>query len=524
MRKILEDQNNAVSFQEEDSEEDEALVPGGGDGGDGKGDYRGLEEGANGTVPTRRVTAAERRARSEGKRDGADWTNAFLAVGSGCVLLSVFTVLSLAALAGYTVGVTRAEDESYRNNGLPPPSEAGGRGGTTKEKAKWWWDRLADMTLDLFRPDPPEPDDPEVKFVFFMGLEGTGHDSFEELYSASPSRTKLEGWGVFPGRVADVANALYDERDYAKGLWSAPCVEEMEGDEAALNGTALLLGVADRLQSIYGEVRSFVERERNSTAADSPPQNLADALRGGGARKDPPVAVPLNAVRSLVPGMGHTVYPTFRPGSTCRSVAYPDLDSLYGACDVAGVTCEHVLGYVDPYSLAAFLRRGGSDRAGGKAADREMATIMAHLSLMLDAMRIQIEDHPDRIAACWNLDASIPRNETFRVDDETGTEVFDTSDSIDWGGGVKDVGELLGWRDPEEFAEYVYDELYAENPPMTEEEKEREVPSELEVYMSAVVRANERLVLTCRRLLRRRKDKRRGRTFPGRRPNPKSGP
>ena len=80
----------------------------------------------------------------------------------------------------------------------------------------------------------------------------------------------------------------------------------------------------------------------------------------------------------------------------CRLLQYPNLDILYEACDLAGVSCSHIMIYRDPYKVL----RSTVDKRHYEGKHQQIVT----LTEMLHILQSQMESHPHRLAACWDFD------------------------------------------------------------------------------------------------------------------------
>lgn len=154
-------------------------------------------------------------------------------------------------------------------------------------------------------------------------------------------------------------------------------------------------------------------------------------------------------------------YPNFK--GPCRHLQYPDINSLYTACHEAGVWCEHILIYREAHEI---IKSTTINRNFSLTQLQQIKT----MTIMLDVIHGQLLDNPDRVAACWDYGSAV-------------------------GGGIEDVGALLGWE-RSNFTSF-YSRIYRAKPPLSNEEKLKIVPKELQVYMDSMVHANEKVWNTC---------------------------
>ena len=152
----------------------------------------------------------------------------------------------------------------------------------------------------------------------------------------------------------------------------------------------------------------------------------------------------------------------------CRHLHYPDLDSLYTACDEANVTCGHVYLYRDPYDIVRSTHQKRSFNP----------TILSATKLyysMLNIIFAQFTAHEHRTLACWG----------FYDANATAAELWNR------------VQTLFGWTDAE-FAT-VKQRIH---PHPSHPNRTAIVPTELDIYMQSMVRAHDRTLQLCRKQVR----------------------
>lgn len=216
---------------------------------------------------------------------------------------------------------------------------------------------------------------PPALFVFFAGLEGTGHHLWEHLYKSASSlpdmyetRTTL--------RQRKIHNQLYVLKKLLHGhtpgqdaVFSAPAAST----EVQTNGTAIFHELVVALQTMYTLVTdTLLENETRD--------NVADTI---------PYPIPLNVATKMMMS-----YPTSRQSE--HAIRYPDLHLLYRACEAASVPCGHVYLYRDPYSV---LR--------STTVHRDFSPPEAQaklLSTMLGVLRAQLQDFPQYLISCYDFD------------------------------------------------------------------------------------------------------------------------
>jgi len=95
---------------------------------------------------------------------------------------------------------------------------------------------------------------------------------------------------------------------------------------------------------------------------------------------------------------------------------------------------------------------------------------------MLKVVQGQMLSQPEGLVACWESDEGLS-------------------------GGVRDLGKLFGWEDPDEFDEF-YASIFHKPAPLTDEERmEITKDNKLEVYMHSMVKSMENIKILCKKQL-----------------------
>jgi hypothetical protein len=209
------------------------------------------------------------------------------------------------------------------------------------------------------------------QFVFFAGLEGTGHHIMQAIYRSSPAKRvidalnltepleKLEKLLFHPvGFMFQHCDTQWkDEFDYQ---CRAPHEESKEG--------CVLRNAHDLFASIRA---ALVENGYNQ------------------------VFVPLNIMRhraSYPDGVG-----------PCRAFKYPSLDRLYRICDHSGVPCRHVYLIRDPF----LIERSTVQKRPFNPS--EMEALQIHTT-MLNILFAQMHSHAEKLLGCVELTPTEPRS------------------------------------------------------------------------------------------------------------------
>jgi hypothetical protein len=197
-----------------------------------------------------------------------------------------------------------------------------------------------------------------VSFVFFVGLEGTGHHFIHTLISSSPDVARLEELNIQQDYTGKLQQHLFNNQEQ-NGLWNAHCNDNPEK-----------VNVTESHDKVVQYLSKINER----------------------ANGEEIITFPVNTILRRGAGYGMVSYPNFE--GSCRSLNYPNLDHFYRACDVAGVECKHAYVYRDPYSVLASTTLKRKMNKGPT-----LKAIHLYTSL-LQIIRSQLLDHSDRTLAC----------------------------------------------------------------------------------------------------------------------------
>lgn len=189
----------------------------------------------------------------------------------------------------------------------------------------------------------------QPKFVFLIGIEGSGHHLYQTLVSESPAFRDLLEDEV---DLLELQRLLFDNKHKHKSLWGIPFTSR-EGD-------------AEQVLQNVSTILKRLDKQTNWT-------------------------IPINGAEPDTESydVGALSYPTH---SWKHELKYPDVGLLYHACDAAGVSCQHIYISREPYEvISSTVRRGFHD-----------LRISPHLyTTMLAAIYAQLHEFPSRTAACW---------------------------------------------------------------------------------------------------------------------------
>lgn len=199
--------------------------------------------------------------------------------------------------------------------------------------------------------------DSNVRFLFTVGTEGTGHHFLQELFRASPMMHEL---APFLAKIRRLATSLYNRGN--DGLFNFPCQTEARNEGSFQKVVRLLRAV----------------------------RNLAAKAQGKNNDRSQFTVVPINAV-IRGSGTGMMSFPNY--GGACRALQFPDLSAFYAACDHARVECSHLVIYRDPLAVIQSTTR-----------NRKFSTVNAQIQTiasMLGVIHSQMLIHRHRKFWCW---------------------------------------------------------------------------------------------------------------------------
>lgn len=324
-----------------------------------------------------------------------------------------------------------------------------------------------------------------VRFVFIVGLEGTGHHTMGAIIRDSPASDRLRDLGIIPKMVLDLGLSLFND-DTSNALWNAHCKAE-RGVYGGMPRNQALQARQNRLkQSFPNNTRRRRRLKRLGyskipTSAESGPnvvQYLDKVVRNMESihhvlqtKNAPGVVTPMviNAWQQQdVAGfnnVGALSYPNFR--GDCRKLNWANLDLLYQACNKARVDCEHVYIYRDPYAVLRSTNRRGMHKTMLEA----LHLYISHLNIIIS----QLLMHPQRTAGCWGV---LDVNATW---EEVWTPIY----------------RMFGWKEREEFEKYL-EQVFKPPSPVTENDKETVAPAKFEPYVRSLYQAHNKAIGICR--------------------------
>jgi hypothetical protein len=315
------------------------------------------------------------------------------------------------------------------------------------------------------------------QFVFFAGLEGTGHHILQGVFRSSPATRVIEALNLTEP-LQKLENLLF----YTVGVIYEHC-------------DARLTDVYD-----YG-CRARREESREGcllrNAHDLFSSIRATLVEHGYSQ----VYVPLNIMKiraSYPDGVG-----------PCRAIKYPSLDRLYQVCDYAGVPCRHVYLLRDPF----FIVRSTVQKRPFNT--NELEALQLHTTL-LNVLFAQMNSHSEKLLGCVELLPTMPPSQTIHQLKLEPTALSSASYATT----LTSIGHALlnntafsslhlvpwfGWRQAstKTTTEYIAFEKSLQqskfHTPSPALHQESVVPPELRMHLSSLLRSHEAVNQLCAR-------------------------
>jgi hypothetical protein len=211
-----------------------------------------------------------------------------------------------------------------------------------------------------------------ITFIFFMGLNGSGHDWVGSKLRESSSAFFVNRLGL-RGIIRDLQDALYSN----SGLFYTHCKYESE----------LLLTDA-RLEATNSTISTLV-RVTDGLGADATFERVVKLFRKvqGKIGSEAAVNIPINA-DGYIENQGS--YP--QDEDSCQFRKYPNIDLLYAACLHANVECRHI-----------YISSTSTDLVASPSHNTDSRSSRYLLKTLLDIMFAQNALHPSRTMACLDV-------------------------------------------------------------------------------------------------------------------------
>ncbi len=284
-----------------------------------------------------------------------------------------------------------------------------------------------------------------IRFILFLGIEGTGHHFWQDLIKESPIYGRVKEYGLHPHFTKRLTQNLYRHKESRwKGLWSSPC--KWKDSDPAPNITSIHNDLVETLIAMRDQVISH--RTENS---------IEEVM---------PVTFPVNFL-AAGDEFGVVSYPTFlRP---CRALQYPNLDVWYKACDLAGVPCDHIYIYRDPYSVI-------KSTVDNRNINKDKLEAIHLYTTQLQILHTQLQLFPSRLVGCWKYeDALSPQQWT------------------------QEINPILMFPDEAALGRTIQ-KIFRPRPMLTDLNRQQIVPAEFSLYMESFSMIHKAVVQSCKTL------------------------
>ena len=294
-----------------------------------------------------------------------------------------------------------------------------------------------------------------ARFIFFIGLEGTGHHLLKGIVSQSPSVDRLRQLQIHYDLTIPLQESLHHEK-YKNGLFNVHC----QTNEKKINTTETFNRVVTVLQQINTKAKTGEDRQLPDGNA---PRHVDDR---GYTHPSRIMSIPINTLQASS-SSGEMSYPNYH--GDCRKLNYPNLDLFYKACEEAQVDCAHVYIYRNPFSI---LKSTTVNRDHNS--NQKLAAIHLYTSLQ-NVISNQLHDYADKTVGCMGM-----------LDGDTeGNNWWET------------MRQLFGWKNSTSYEISTKNKFYKSKTPMSDIEKAQLVSIEYQSYMDSWIRVHERTIRLC---------------------------
>ena len=218
-----------------------------------------------------------------------------------------------------------------------------------------------------------------VKFVFALGIEGTGHHFLSDLENRSEIKSLLQDNDLrdLQNEAADLLRWLYWQRNIVQN-----------------NGMDL-----DPAYKLFVSKLKRLGAEVEEKIIPAIPENEV-------------VTVHLNTINDIM-----TSFPALH--SEARYTQLPDLGILYRACSSAGIACGHLLMSRDAHEVIRSTTENRNFDSGARQ--------ITNLSMQLNIMISQAFQYPDKLLGCFDYNDPVSSLHLWRTSSMFGWNIQDSS-------------------------------------------------------------------------------------------------
>jgi hypothetical protein len=286
-----------------------------------------------------------------------------------------------------------------------------------------------------------------VRFIFFIGLEGTGHHLLKGIVSQSPAVDRLRQLHIHYNWTVPLQESLHHEK-YKNGLFNVHCQQQQQKQQQQQNKQNSIQNmnttkIQDRVVDILRQINlraSLLEGQSNTIL----PRRTDDR---GFTHPSRIISLPVNTLQASS-SSGEMSYPNYH--GECRKLNFPKIDLWYQACSKAQVDCYHVYLYRDPYAI--FKSTTVHRQHNNNNNNNKLATIHLYTTLQTVIMA-QLMQWSDRTLGCLGmLDHHYNYNNS---DDDENKDKEDIQH--DW---WETIRIIFGWKNQTSFHHHVMKKFY----------------------------------------------------------------
>jgi len=324
-----------------------------------------------------------------------------------------------------------------------------------------------------------------VRFVFIVGLEGTGHHLMKSFLTESPyvkQTFAANGVGIRPFKELELL--MYDSFD---GILFYHCNNyntNYKKQQDASGGQNAFGGEGKNGSAVYNNPAMLEHAESKYKKLVATLRKIADD--SSSSSNGTVVVLPINSIAPDSSRMGsypNDGYRLNRGRQDCRVLNYPDLHVLYQACDDANnnnvdvyVDCGHVYLYRDPYQVIQSTMRRRMNSNSLEAMHLYVTNLRA-IHGMFDV--VHNNSRRRRTLGCYGF---------YEPNVMENVEMWES------------LRTLFGWTSRDEFDTHVRNVFDPTKlSPLNQSQKEHIAPPSIKQFMHAFQREHESVVELCHR-------------------------
>lgn len=211
------------------------------------------------------------------------------------------------------------------------------------------------------------------------------------------------------------------------------------------------------ITSIYEELVGTLEVIRDRVLSERHDHSIDDKK---------PLSFPVNFL-AAGDEFGVMSYPSFL--KPCRALQYPNLDLWYNACDRAGVQCNHVYIYRDPYSVI-------HSTVDNRNINKDKLEAIHLYTTQLQILYSQLTFFQRRLAGCWEYESALSPEQ--------------------W---EQEINPILRFSDSRALGQTIA-KVFRPRAMLNDGDRNRIVPAEYSLYMDSFTKMHNATVQLCKAL------------------------